>query len=81
MFNRWRLHRRMFHQAFRPAVIPTYHAVLLRSAHKMLFSLLQDPASYPSHFQMLVMTVCLIWPRAEAAFHQVQCFIHAVDTI
>ncbi|KAG2115237.1 cytochrome P450 [Suillus discolor] len=50
--DRWRLHRRMFHQAFRQAEIPTYHALTLRSAHKMLFSLLQDPGNYPSHVKM-----------------------------
>ncbi|KAG0703344.1 cytochrome P450 [Suillus ampliporus] len=56
--NRWRLHRRIFHQAFRQAGIPTYHAVQLRCAHKMLFSLLHDPGNYASHFQMLVATIC-----------------------
>ncbi|KAG1883053.1 cytochrome P450 [Suillus subluteus] len=50
--DRWRLHRRMFHQAFRPAEIPTYHALQLRSAHKMLFSILHDPGNYPSHAKM-----------------------------
>ncbi|KAG1832830.1 cytochrome P450 [Suillus variegatus] len=50
--DRWRLHRRMFHQAFRQAEIPTYHALTLRSAHKMLFSLLQDPDNYTSHVKM-----------------------------
>ncbi|KAG2041576.1 cytochrome P450 [Suillus americanus] len=50
--DRWRLHRRMFHQAFRQAEIPTYHASQLRSAHKMLFNFLQDPGNYPSHVKM-----------------------------
>lgn len=54
MSRRWRLHRRMFHQAFRQAEIPTYHALTLRSAHKMLFSLLQDPDNYTSHVKMSV---------------------------
>ncbi|KAG1743719.1 cytochrome P450 [Suillus paluster] len=57
--DRWRLHRRIFHQAFRPAQIPTYHAVQLRSAHKMLFSLLQDPDNYASHFQMFILSFVL----------------------
>ncbi|KAG1840152.1 cytochrome P450, partial [Suillus subluteus] len=30
--DRWRLHQRIFHQAFRQAEIPTYHALQLRSA-------------------------------------------------
>ncbi|KAG0697077.1 cytochrome P450 [Suillus ampliporus] len=57
--DRWRLHRRIFYQAFRQVEIPTYHAVLLRSAHKMLFSLLQDPGNYASHFQMFVLSFVL----------------------
>jgi len=57
MFSRWRLHRRIFHQQFRQAAIHTYHPELLRSAHKMLFSFLQDPHNYTSHIQMLVITV------------------------
>ncbi|KAG2110358.1 cytochrome P450 [Suillus discolor] len=48
--DRWRLHRRILHQAFRQVETPTYHAILL-------FSLLQDPSSYASHFRMSVATV------------------------
>ncbi|KAJ8583396.1 cytochrome P450 [Rhizopogon salebrosus TDB-379] len=50
--ERWRLQRRIFHQSLRPAAIPNYYPLLLRSARKMLFSFLQDPTSYTSHFQM-----------------------------
>jgi cytochrome P450 len=57
--NRWRLHRRIFHQAFHQAAVPAYHAALIRSAHKMLFSLLQDPDNYPTHFQMFTLTFML----------------------
>ncbi|KAG1754144.1 cytochrome P450 [Suillus lakei] len=57
--DRWRLHRRIFHQAFRQAEIPNYHAVQLRSAHRMLFSLLQDPGDYVSHLLMFVVLFVL----------------------
>ncbi|KAG0694835.1 cytochrome P450 [Suillus ampliporus] len=57
--DRWRLHRRIFHQAFRQVEIPTYHAAILRSAHKMLFSLLQDSGNYASHFQMFILSFVL----------------------
>ncbi|OAX36487.1 cytochrome P450 [Rhizopogon vinicolor AM-OR11-026] len=57
--DRWRLHRRIFHQQFRQAAIPTYHAELLRSAHKMLFSFLQDPHHYTSHIQMFTSSFIL----------------------
>ncbi|KAG2039830.1 cytochrome P450 [Suillus americanus] len=57
--DRWRLHRRILHQAFRQHEIPTYHAVQLRSAHRMLFSLLQDPGNYASHFRMFTLSFVL----------------------
>ncbi|KAG1833877.1 cytochrome P450 [Suillus variegatus] len=57
--NRWRLHRRIFHQAFHQAATPAHQAVQLRSAHKMLSSLLQDPDNYPDHFQMFTLTFML----------------------
>ncbi|KAJ8592290.1 cytochrome P450 [Rhizopogon salebrosus TDB-379] len=57
--DRWRLHRRIFQQPFHQAAIPTYHAVLLRSAHKMLFNFLHDPAHYPSHFNMFTSSMIL----------------------
>lgn len=57
--DRWRLHRRILHQAFRQVEIPSYHALQLRSAHKMLFSLLQDPDDYSSHFQMFILSFML----------------------
>ncbi|KAG1768028.1 cytochrome P450 [Suillus placidus] len=57
--DRWRLHRRILHQAFRQVEIPSYHALQLRSAHKMLFSLLQNPDDYSSHFQMFILSFML----------------------
>ncbi|KAG0708665.1 cytochrome P450 [Suillus ampliporus] len=57
--DRWRLHRRIFHQAFRQDKIPAYHPVQLRSAHKMLSSLLQDPGNYSSHIQMFSVSFIL----------------------
>lgn len=50
--DRWRLHRRLLHQAFHQAEIPAYHAAQLRSARRMLFSFLQDPSNCESHFRM-----------------------------
>ncbi|KAG1823366.1 cytochrome P450 [Suillus subaureus] len=57
--DRWRLHRRIFHQAFRQVEIPTYHTVQLRSAHKMLFSVLQDPSGYSGHLEMFSISFML----------------------
>ncbi|KAG2156377.1 cytochrome P450 [Suillus clintonianus] len=50
--DRWRLHRRIFHQTFRQAAAPACSTMQIRSAHTMLFNLLQDPANYPSHIHM-----------------------------
>ena len=36
--------------------MPAYQPELRRSAHKMLFSFLQDPINYTSHFEMWVTT-------------------------
>ncbi|KAG1809325.1 cytochrome P450 [Suillus subaureus] len=57
--NRWRLHRRIFHQAFHQTAVPAYHATLLRSAHKMMFGLLRDPENYPNHSLMFPLTYML----------------------
>jgi len=79
-FGRWRLHRRIFHQSFRQAAIPAYHAELRRDAQKMLFSFLQDPTNYSSHFKMLVTTIhidLVLYPD----IHQVYFFIYTVYRI
>ena len=57
IFSRWRLHRRILHQPFRPAAILDYHDKIRRGTHKMLFSFLQDPTNYTSHVQMSVTIV------------------------
>ncbi|KAG1802268.1 cytochrome P450 [Suillus plorans] len=57
--DRWRLHRRICHQAFRQAEAPTYHAIQMRCARKMLFSILQDPSEYSRHFEMFTVSFVL----------------------
>ncbi|KAG2154174.1 cytochrome P450 [Suillus bovinus] len=57
--DRWRLHRRIYHQAFRQTEVHTYHAVQLCCAHKMLLRVLQDPSEYPRHFEMFNASVVL----------------------
>ncbi|KAG1838112.1 hypothetical protein C8R48DRAFT_666912 [Suillus tomentosus] len=65
----WRLHRRIYYQAFRQAETPTYHTVQLRRAHETLFRVLQDPSEYPGHFETSVAQFFLV--PAEPGFHQV----------
>ncbi|KAG2041568.1 cytochrome P450 [Suillus americanus] len=83
--DRWRLHRRMFHQAFRQAEIPTYHASQLRSAHKMLFSFLQDPGNYPSHVKMFsasfilsIVYDCEVNTKDETILHVMENYLKLI---
>ncbi|OAX33816.1 cytochrome P450 [Rhizopogon vinicolor AM-OR11-026] len=57
--DKWRLHRRIFHQQFHRAAIHTYHAELLRGAHQMLFNFLQDPTNYTGHVRMFTSSFIL----------------------
>ncbi|KIK93478.1 hypothetical protein PAXRUDRAFT_828940 [Paxillus rubicundulus Ve08.2h10] len=49
--DRWRLHRRLFHQAFRPEAAFNYHPMQLRKARELLHNLLEAPADYVAHLQ------------------------------
>ncbi|KIJ62824.1 hypothetical protein HYDPIDRAFT_113934 [Hydnomerulius pinastri MD-312] len=49
--DRWRLHRRLFHQAFRPEAALNYHQMQLRKARELLDNLLEAPADYIAHIQ------------------------------
>ncbi|KAG2354665.1 cytochrome P450 [Suillus spraguei] len=77
--DRWRLHRRMFHQGFCQAKIPTYHALQLRAAHKMLFNFLQDPGNYTSHVQMFSASFILSTVYGYEAKAKDDIIFHAVE--
>ncbi|KAH7915619.1 cytochrome P450 [Hygrophoropsis aurantiaca] len=49
--DRWRLHRRLFHQAFRPEASLTYHPMQIRKARELVSNLLEDPDNYGAHLQ------------------------------
>lgn len=49
--DRWRLHRRLFHQAFRPEAAFTYQPMQLRKARELLCNLLEDPVNWRAHVQ------------------------------
>lgn len=49
--DRWRLHRRLFHQAFRPEAAFTYQSMQLRKARELLTNLLDDPLNWRAHIQ------------------------------
>ncbi|KIJ66834.1 hypothetical protein HYDPIDRAFT_85958 [Hydnomerulius pinastri MD-312] len=47
--DRWRLQRRLFHQAFRSDAAPIYRPMQQRKAHQLLLDLLEAPESYIHH--------------------------------
>lgn len=49
--DRWRLHRRLFHQAFRPEAAFTYQPMQLRKGRELLSNLLEDPVNWRAHVQ------------------------------
>ncbi|KAH7930182.1 cytochrome P450 [Leucogyrophana mollusca] len=49
--DRWRLHRRLFHQAFRSEASLAYHPMQIRKARELVSNLLEDPENYAAHLQ------------------------------
>ncbi|KAG1747256.1 cytochrome P450 [Suillus paluster] len=49
--DRWRLHRRLFHQAFRPEASFAYQPMQLRKARELLTNLFEDPVNWRAHVQ------------------------------
>ncbi|KAH7884352.1 cytochrome P450 [Phlebopus sp. FC_14] len=47
--DRWRLHRRLFHQALRLDAVPNYRPMQQRKSHSLLLNLLQEPESCFQH--------------------------------
>ncbi|EGN98292.1 hypothetical protein SERLA73DRAFT_91572 [Serpula lacrymans var. lacrymans S7.3] len=49
--DEWRLHRRLFHQAFRAEASLTYRPMQLSKVHQMLLNLFETPEDYSEHMQ------------------------------
>ncbi|KAK0185199.1 cytochrome P450 [Armillaria mellea] len=47
--NRWRMHRRMFHQYFQPRAVPEYYPVQLKATSVLLKQLLKSPDELTHH--------------------------------
>ncbi|KAH7923206.1 cytochrome P450 [Leucogyrophana mollusca] len=47
--NRWRLHRRLFHQVMRAEAVLEYRPLQLRKARQLLIDLLDTPEDYVAH--------------------------------
>ncbi|OJA08941.1 hypothetical protein AZE42_07502 [Rhizopogon vesiculosus] len=57
--ERFKTHRRLFHQVFRPEAILSYRPKQLQKAFEMLPRLLHDPTGYAGHFESSVL-ICLL---------------------
>jgi len=49
--QRWRDHRMLFHQHFRPNVISQYHPIILEETHVILRNLLKHPDDFARHIR------------------------------
>ncbi|KAF9061660.1 cytochrome P450 [Rhodocollybia butyracea] len=47
--DRWRLHRKTFHQYFQPRQVPEFYPILRESASSLLTKLLHDPEDFIDH--------------------------------
>ncbi|KAF9481679.1 cytochrome P450 [Pholiota conissans] len=57
--DRWRRHRRMFHQYFQPRNLASYYPIQKKMTIKLLDQLVQSPENFASHIQQLVSSVVL----------------------
>ncbi|KAH7913777.1 cytochrome P450 [Hygrophoropsis aurantiaca] len=48
---RWRLHRRLFHQAFRPEAAVHWRSMQLRKARQLLVNIAEEPNNFFAHIQ------------------------------
>ncbi|GJE96464.1 cytochrome P450 [Phanerochaete sordida] len=55
----WRLRRRMFHQHFKPQVLPAYHGKLMKGARSLTQMLLESPDGFLKHFRRVPGTTVL----------------------
>ncbi|OAX35000.1 cytochrome P450, partial [Rhizopogon vinicolor AM-OR11-026] len=57
--ERFKTHRRLFHQAFRPEAVLSYRPKQLQKTFEMLPRLLHDPTSYAGHFKLFSTSVVM----------------------
>jgi len=51
--DRWRLHRRLFHQAFQLSVVPSFRPIQMRKSHDLIMRLLSNPHNCSEHLEIL----------------------------
>ncbi|KAJ8585906.1 cytochrome P450 [Rhizopogon salebrosus TDB-379] len=57
--DEWRLHRRIFHQSFRPEAAKNYRPTQLRKAHRLLQSILETPERYQRHIELFASSLIM----------------------
>ncbi|KIP04523.1 hypothetical protein PHLGIDRAFT_120630 [Phlebiopsis gigantea 11061_1 CR5-6] len=88
--DRWRMHRRNFHQYFRPDAIPNYHPRITVGVNRLLNSLLDTPESFSKHIRYMSgsTTLDIVYaidpmpehdPILEAAEEGVECLSEIVN--
>ncbi|KAH7923138.1 cytochrome P450 [Leucogyrophana mollusca] len=55
----WRLHRRLFHQAFRADAAPNFRPIQMRKSHQLLINLLATPQDFSAHLQTLSTSIIM----------------------
>lgn len=53
--DRWRLQRRLFHQAFRADAVSKYRAMQQRKSHQLLSAIFEDPEACFEHLHTYVL--------------------------
>jgi len=48
--DKWKLHRRIFHEAFHLEAVSSFRPIQLRNAHGLILNLLASPEVYGTHF-------------------------------
>ncbi|KAH0828054.1 cytochrome P450, partial [Lanmaoa asiatica] len=51
--DRWRLHRRFFHQAFHLNAAPSFRPIQLRKSHDLIMRVASKPHDFPAHLKVL----------------------------
>ncbi|KAJ6508665.1 cytochrome P450 [Mycena sanguinolenta] len=57
--DKWREHRRLFHQHFRRDAVASYNPVLLKKIHHMLHNLLTTPEDFLEHVEQLTTAIIM----------------------
>ncbi|KAG1726695.1 cytochrome P450 [Suillus paluster] len=57
--DEWRLHRRIFHQSFRPDAAKDYLPTQLRKVHQLLQGIIETPEHYQRHIELFASSVIM----------------------